>query len=257
MLCCRTRTLIAGATLACVLVLAGCSRKADEEEVQRPASQPTAAPTTELSSGPAEEPPAESSLSIKRGIVTAAGDHATYRACDDKAELWLVDEADGTLTQLLTEEDASTLYVEAYGERSPVPDTLPAARGQAGVFVLEQLLYAGTAGEMRGCEQPAADYVVAARGNEPFWSVNVTESGMVWKQPDAPEGVAFGELQAEDAEGTVSYRAVVQGRKLELEIDATACRDSMSGEFFAFSARATLDGKEFKGCARVGKQDAL
>ena len=252
----RKPAFVAGTALGCALMFAGCSRKADEE-VQRQAPPATAAPTTELSSGPVEEPPAESSLSIKRGVVTAAGDHAIFRACDDKADLWLVDEADGALTQLLTEEDASSLYVETYGERSPVPDTLPAARGQAGVFVMEQLLYAGVAGQMRGCEQPAADYIVAARGNEPFWSVNVTRNGMVWKQPHAPEGVAFGELQAEDAEGTVSYRASAQDLKLQLEIDATSCRDSMSGEFFAFSARATLDGKEFKGCARVGKQDAL
>jgi len=34
---------------------------------------------------------------------------------------------------------------------------------------------------------------------------------------------------------------------------AQVCRDAMSGEFFAYSARAVLDGKEFNGCARVGR----
>jgi uncharacterized membrane protein len=38
-----------------------------------------------------------------------------------------------------------------------------------------------------------------------------------------------------------------------LLLDAQPCRDSMSGEFFAYAARAVLDGMEFKGCARVGK----
>ena len=60
-------------------------------------------------------------------------------------------------------------------------------------------------------------------------------------------------LQSQDAEGTVSYRATADGHNLELLIDAQACRDSMSGEYFAYAARAVLDGKEFKGCARVGK----
>jgi uncharacterized membrane protein len=36
-------------------------------------------------------------------------------------------------------------------------------------------------------------------------------------------------------------------------VDAQTCRDPMSGELFAYSARAVLDGKEFSGCARVGK----
>lgn len=236
------------------LLLAGCSQKAGQEgPVTAPVAAQRAESSGELSTGPAAEPPAESGLSIKRGIVTAVDDHATFRACDEAAELWLLDEADGTLTRLLTE-DASAFYVEAYGERAPVPDDLPAARGQAGVFIVEQLLYAGTAGEGRGCEQSAMNVSVAARGNEPFWAATVSGSSMVWKQPEAPQEIAFAELAAEDAEGTVAYRAGTDQHKLELLIDAQPCRDSMSGEFFAFTARAMLDGREFKGCARVGKQ---
>ncbi|HKE94115.1 MAG TPA: hypothetical protein VKB34_07400, partial [Povalibacter sp.] len=208
---------------------------------------------TELSSGPAEQAPAESSLSIKRGIVTAAGDHAMFRACDDTVDLWLIDDADGTLTQLLTE-DETTLYVETYGERGPVPDGLQAARGQAGAFFLEQLLYAGSVSEGRGCEQPAPDFVVTARGNEPFWAVKVTDTSMIWRQPQEPQETVFTDLKSEDAEGTVSYTASAQGRTLKLLVDLQPCRDTMSGEFFAFTSRAELDGKEFKGCARVGKQ---
>lgn len=235
------------------LALAGCSRPS---EAPAPATLPPAdpAPTSELSSGPVEEAPAESSLAIKRGIVTGEGDHATFRGCDDPTELWLVD-GEGALTQLLTE-DTTSLYVESYGERGPVPDDLPAAKGQAGAFMLEQLLYAASTGEGRGCDRPVPDNVVSARGNEPFWAVAVTQTGMVWKQPEDPKEITLGELQAQDAEGTVGYRAADARHKLELQIEAQACRDSMSGEYFAFAARAVLDGREFKGCARVGTQDA-
>lgn len=76
---------------------------------------------------------------------------------------------------------------------------------------------------------------------------------MVWKQPEAPQEIKLGELQSQDAEGTVSYRATATGHNVELLIDSQVCRDSMSGEYFAFAARATLDGKEFKGCAHVGR----
>ena len=235
------------------LALAGCSRPGDAPVPATPSSV-NPAPTSELSSGPVEEAPAESSLAIKRGIVTGEGDHATFRACDDPTELWLID-GEGALTQLLTE-DTTSLYVESYGERGPVPDDLPAAKGQAGAFMLEQLVYAASTAEGRGCDRPLSDNVVSARGNEPFWAVEVTQTGMLWKQPDDPKEIALGDLQAEDAEGTVGYRASDAGHQLELQIEAQVCRDSMSGEYFAFAARAVLDGRDFKGCARVGTQDA-
>ncbi len=248
---CRCRLM--GLSIVGLVLLVGCSRPG---EAPAPATPPPPRPSTstELSSGPVEEAPAESSLAIKRGIVTGEGDHATFRGCDDPTGLWLVD-GEGTLTQLLTE-DTTSLYVETYGERGPVPDDLPAPKGEAGAFVLEQLLYAASTAEGRGCDRPIPDNVVSARGNEPFWAAEVTQTGMVWKQPQEPKELTLGELQAEDAEGTVGYRASDARHKLELQIEAQACRDSMSGEYFAFAARAVLDGKEFRGCARVGKQDA-
>jgi uncharacterized membrane protein len=235
-----------------LIAVAGCARKQNAEAPAAPSASPRPpAATSELSSGPASEP-AESSLSIKRGVVTAEGDHAMFRSCDDKTALWLIDESEGALTELLTE-GATAAYVEVYGERAPVPDDVPAARGQAGVFILEQLLYAGVSGETGGCEKPAPSYIVHARGNEPFWALQVNEDGMVWKQPEAPQEIKLGELQSQDAEGTVSYRASTGGHSAELLVDSQACRDSVSGEYFAFAARAVFDGKEFKGCAHVGK----
>lgn len=245
---CRCPPAVVGIVL---ITLAGCARKQNEEGAAAPAPLRPAAATSELSSGPVAEP-TQSSLAIKRGVVTADGDHIMFQSCDDKIPLWVIDESDGAVTELLTE-DATAAYVEVYGERAPVPDDVPAARGQAGVFILEQLLYAGVSGETGGCDKPAPDYIVAARGNEPFWALQVTNDGMIWKQPKAPQEIKLGELQSQDAEGTVSYRATATGHKVELLIDSQACRDSMSGEYFAFAARATLDGKEFKGCAHVGR----
>lgn len=243
------------ATWGAMLLFAGCTRQhGDVTPPTAPAadsSSTTSFPAAQSPASASAEPPADSGLSIKRGVASAAGDHAIFRACDDTTDLWLIDESDGALAQLLTEGEAS-VYVEVYGERAAVPDDVPAARGHAGVFILEQLLY-GTAGEGAGCAKPAPDYVVAARGNEPFWSAQVTEDGMVWKQPDAPQEIALNSLQSQDAEGTVSYRATTDDHKLELLIDAQACRDSMSGEYFAYAARAVLDGRQFKGCAHVGK----
>lgn len=245
------------ATLVCsTLLLAACSRQPDP-----PAAQPADAPpsssavTAELPAAPAPEQPADSGLSIKRGIAMLAQDRMTFRPCGEKVELWLLDQSDG-LRQTFADElqnGPATLYFEAYGERAPVSEDVAEARAYAGTFILEEVLYAGAQGEVRGCDAPAASYVVAARGSEPFWAVEVGDGGIVWRQPEEPKEISLGPPQKQDAEGTVRYQASGNGHELELLVDAQTCRDPMSGEFFAYSARAVLDGKAFSGCARVGR----
>ena len=246
-------TYLTGLLLSASLAAGGCGRQ-ENKEAAVPAPERSVPATTIPDAALAgnEATPGDSGLAIKRAVVTGEGDHATLRACDEKAYLWLID-GEGALTELLTA-DASSMYIEAYGERAAVPQNLPAARSLAGAFVLEQLLYAGVPGEGRGCSGPQPDYAVMARGNEPFWSASVMENRMIWRQPEAE--ITLHQLQSEDAEGTVSYRATAENHALELFVGAQPCRDSMSGEYFALSARAVLDGREFKGCARVGKQDA-
>jgi uncharacterized membrane protein len=200
------------------------------------------------------ELPAESSLSLKRGTLTLAADHATFQPCGESAPLWLIDQTDGVLRETFASEPKPfELYVEAHGERTPTPTETAAARAYSGAFLLEEVLYAMPAAEARGCDTPAPSYIVAARGNEPFWSVEVMpDDKMVWRQPEAPQELTFEALQSEDAEGTVGYSGTADGHKLELFIEAQSCRDSMSGAYFAYTARAVFDGKALAGCARVG-----
>jgi uncharacterized membrane protein len=249
------------------LVLAACSRQAEQQpatstsDAAAPATTaPVAAPgqpQSALQSPPAQsEPPADSSLSIKRGIVMLAQDRMSFRPCNEKAELWLLDQSDGVLRQAFESEvqkGPAMLYVEAHGERAPVSQDVTEARAYAGTFVLEEVTYAGVQAQVRGCEEPAPSYVVAARGSEPFWAVEVDDDSIVWRQPAEPKEVALGAPQTQDAEGAVRYHASGNGHELELQVDAQTCRDPMSGELFAYTARAVLDGKEFSGCARVGK----
>lgn len=243
------RQSLTGFLLASAILTTACSRQPE------PLPPPTAAaPEDAPASMPASEPPAESGLAIKRGVVTADGDHALFRACDDPVDLWVIDAGEGALTQLLTE-DTTSVYIEAYGERGPVPDDLAAAKGQAGAFTLEQLLYAAE-GEGRNCSVPPPAYKLAARGNEPSWAAEVSDTGMIWKQPGEPREIVLNGVQSEDAEGAVGYRSSDAGHTFEVQIEAQPCRDSMSGEYFAFSSRAVFDGKEFTGCAHVGTQDA-
>ncbi|WP_161810286.1 COG3650 family protein [Steroidobacter agaridevorans] len=243
---------------AVLLTLAGCSKA---PEPVAPAAAPTA--DTATSSQPSEapatsEPPAESGLAIKRGIVTLAPDRASFRPCGEQKDLLLVDQTDGVLKREFSgEKDANgadqglKLYIEAYGERAI---DQPAPEGFAGTFLLEEALFAAPDGQTRGCDSPPQDYIVAARGNEPFWGAEVTEAALLWRQPEDPKEISIAAPQTQDSEGAVSYVAANPEHRIELLIEAQACRDDMSGEYFAYSARATLDGKKYTGCARIGSR---
>jgi uncharacterized membrane protein len=241
------------------VLLAGCSQQQPEAPPAAPenAAPPASTATAEPQTAPEQpEAPADSSLAIKRGVIMLAQDRMTFRPCAEKVELWLLDQSDGQIREAFASEmqkGPAMLYVEAYGERAPVADDIAAARAYAGTFVLEEVLYAAVQSQVRGCDEPAASYEVVARGNEPFWAAEVGDNGIVWRQPDEPKEIALGAPQTQDAEGAVRYHASGNGHDLELLVDAQPCRDSMSGEFFAYSARAVLDTREFSGCARVGK----
>lgn len=237
------------AALSLMVSIAGCS-----PDPASPISSERASSGTPASS--VEDPPlAESSLAIKRGVMTFAEERATFKPCDGKGELWVLDQSPGMLTQTLIEQQQAapvSLYVEAYGERAPAEE-MPQAQGFEGIFVLEDILYAGVPGEVGGCDAPAPTHVVMARGNEPFWSVEVRDDQMIWRQPEAPTEIKFGEPQTINAEGAVRYAVNIAQHELELMVHAQPCQDSMSGEYFAYTAKALLDGREFSGCARVGR----
>jgi uncharacterized membrane protein len=241
---------------AVLLTLAGCSKTPE------PVAPPAPTADTDTSSFPSEasatsEPPAESGLAIKRGIVTLSAERASFRPCGEQSDLLLVDQTDGVLKrEFAGEKDADgadqvpKLYIEAYGERSI---DQPAPAGFAGGFTLEEVLYA-TPDQTRSCDSPPQDYIVAARGNEPFWSAEVTEAALVWRQAEEPKEISIAAPQTQDAEGAVSYAAANNDHKIELLIEAQACRDDMSGEYFAYAAKALLNGKQYTGCARVGSR---
>jgi uncharacterized membrane protein len=247
---CLSTVLVAG-------VLAACARQ--EPPADTPAPDETEAPAASVAPDPASAaPPAESGLAIKRGVMMVAQDRTTFRPCETEQEFWVLDQTDGVLARAFPSEGSNAptmLYVEAYGERAPADaEGAPeAARAYAGVLVLEEVLYAGLQDAVKGCAAPPGAYVVAARGTEPFWAVEVNEDRIVWRQPDAPKEIAFGAPQTEDVEGAVRYVASGDGHEVEVLIDAEVCRDAMSGEYFAYSAKAKLDTREFSGCARVGR----
>jgi uncharacterized membrane protein len=88
----------------------------------------------------------------------------------------------------------------------------------------------------------------SARGNEPFWAVDVAGRTAIYKTPDNQRGRPIQVNRLAFAQG-VEYVGVHGGRPFVLNIRAAECQDSMSGQDFPFTARLTVSGNSQTGCA--------
>lgn len=123
-------------------------------------------------------------------------------------------------------------------------------KGPPGVSPLEQPIETGA--EIRPVSTAeAATYNTAAfsaRGNEPFWAVDVAGATAIYKTPDNQNGRPIRVNRLTFAQG-VEYVGVHAGRPFVLNVRAAECQDSMSGQDFPFTARLTVSGKTETGCA--------
>lgn len=125
-------------------------------------------------------------------------------------------------------------------------------QGPPGVSPLEQPIETGTAEPRAVATAEAATLNTAAfsaRGNEPFWAVDVAGSTAIYKTPDNQKGRAVRVNRLAFAEG-VEYVGVLNGRPFVLTVRGRACQDSMADETFPMTASLTVSGRSNQGCAR-------
>jgi uncharacterized membrane protein len=130
----------------------------------------------------------------------------------------------------------------------------------AGPALLAALLVAGCAPEPRSgragpsSSAPPDTVEYLAHGNEPFWAVRVTRTGIQFLEPDNQEGVA-GAYASPTREGTVLvFRTVLRdsaGTPLELTLEEGRCSDGMSDRVYDYAAMARVGERVLRGCAEV------
>jgi heat shock protein HslJ/uncharacterized lipoprotein YbaY len=89
---------------------------------------------------------------------------------------------------------------------------------------------------------------MAARGNEPFWSLDVTETGFVY----------LGNLGATKVQGPLPQAvATAKGVRFDapdgfgFAVERRLCHDTMSGMPFPLSVSVSAEGKDLQGCGGV------
>lgn len=97
-------------------------------------------------------------------------------------------------------------------------------------------------------EDPLAATHLRARGNEPFWAIDVEGDTLHYVTPEMPDGRTLVAQRAPHTDG-VAFSGEDDGRPFNLDLTRTACTDSMSGESFEFTATWDYDGRRMQGCA--------
>lgn len=90
---------------------------------------------------------------------------------------------------------------------------------------------------------------VSARGNEPFWSVDVAGKTATYRTPENQSGRKISVNRLVYAKG-VEFVGVLGDAPFSLNVRGVACTDSMSGEKFPLSATLRVGSMRAQGCAR-------
>ena len=87
-----------------------------------------------------------------------------------------------------------------------------------------------------------------ARGNEPFWRVDVSDGTARYQTPDNEKGRNVPVRRIAYAKG-VEYIGELNGSAFALNIRATKCVDTMSGEKFPMTSALRIGSNVVNGCA--------
>jgi putative lipoprotein len=201
----------------------------------------------EPASGPAPEKqpaaPVQDSVPasrLARGVVVLSGGAPTFRECGspDGAAVTMTDPGNDFAKAFAALEagPAEGIYVELGGTPGP-------------------LLRARSLREGHPCDSPVFEGEFVAGGNEPFWTIEIREKGIVFRSPEHPDGRVYPYALTRTASGGVVYATRTDEpavSTLEIALEPARCVDSMSGELRSFKARVTLDGQALSGCAFAG-----
>jgi len=101
---------------------------------------------------------------------------------------------------------------------------------------------------------PADQVMFRARGNEPFWSLEIGPAGLTYHAL-GEDALVFPYSPPRHLHGRLVWGATLPGppqRGLVAALQKKPCMDTMSGEKFAWTALVRIDGRPLNGCAHEG-----
>jgi putative lipoprotein len=195
--------------------------------------------------------------STGRGTLVLGADQKVFKPCGADREFWVNDATGGDLAQVYDKLAGGTgkpLFVDVRGLLEQPPKT-GAGSTYSRVLRIVELRRADPAGA--GCRENLRYFELRAWGDEPFWRVDVSRSGIIWSSYGAPSSVAFPYGPPRRDGAAIHYAAVREGaprHELELLMKPGRCTDPRTGAVTWLSVEARLDGRTLRGCAYEGER---
>ena len=194
---------------------------------------------------------------IFRGHLVYGRERQSFKACGTNRTSWVVDLTGGELESVyerLAINPHDPIFVEVRGQIGPAPSEGFGADYDYQLTVL-QLRRASLEGP--GCDEDLRTTEFRARGNEPFWDIDISKRGIVFSDFGRSQKLVFPYVEASVSSGRWHYVSTTQGaesHRIEIAINEQSCADNMSGAYFSFVAKVKLDGRTYSGCATEGWQ---
>jgi putative lipoprotein len=213
-----------------------------------PAEEGAAPPAAE-----ADDPLAGGGIQRVTGVILLGQDRQDFQACAGGPEYWVGGPALAGIYELhanLTpgQEPFESIFVDVLAAPGSPPSSGPGA-GLAGR--LDVLEVRRAAFEGWGCRDVDDDLVVEARGNEPFWLLEVTESAATFSTPEGDRSWRV-DGPAPSPEGWRLTGTTDAGGPFTLVLEVGGCVDSMSGAWSHLAARLEMGADVLDGCGFLG-----
>lgn len=213
------------------LALAACGGDLEPPEVERPADEAMVAQT-----------PVAGFPEGVTGELEFRGGALTFRACDEESGIPVTDGTGENLEAMVEElgygEGGVTVHIVLEGD------------------VIQELRVASP--EVPSCRELLPEAEFRARGNEPFWLVDIDGDIATFRSPEELDGVRYDEGSWQATARGWRFEALRHGvdgvAYLILEVEENRCRDSMSGAWFPYAASLRMGGEPATGCASEGRR---
>jgi putative lipoprotein len=195
---------------------------------------------------------------IFRGYLVIEPERRSFKACGTNEQSWIVDLTGRELVDVyesLAINQGDPVFVEVFGVMEPPPSEGFGADYANQIKVLE-LRRAALEGP--GCNEDLRSVEFRARGNEPFWSAEISQSGIVFSDFGRSQKLIFPYVRPTTSPGRWTYTSSIAGterHRIEILVEENSCTDTMSGAYFTFVVDMVVDGRTYTGCAMKGWQE--
>src|SRR5690606_5146461 len=180
-----------------------------------------------------------------QGRLKVVDGQLAFRACQGDRQLRLIDSVDNALLDdalALGGDTGATLFADVRG----------VLKSQDGEQRMELSRVYRVQAEGHGCNAPDFKHlVVAANGNEPGWSLRITQGGMLLERIDQPP-LALPYLEEQLPGGQTHFSSEANSQQIGLWVAPQRCVNDASGAVSHLSAELRLGGNVLRGCAYYG-----